>query len=1128
MRVQSLAIPRHRTLTDNERMLGRRRSACEEGDAVGRGRRNSKADIKKIRIFAYNRPGQHMVSRESDAYRRKETGNGKDLATTPSEAMACVINMMNDHRGDLGVISESTTTEDERAAVIGRWDLEGYGASVACGEREGDTDADANTGQTGATSGAGTSSDPQNAKRGRGRTRCGVTIVWNTDKLKKVEPEQEVDIIAARVRRVVLETLDGKHRISVYGAYMPDTGKSNDEIVKAWKELREAIRYDTHEKVLIIGDMNAVTRKWVEERGRKMGTADTEMDDLLETEQMESLGTGVATHRGGREIDHIIVDAQTRARASEAEVMPGEKDDHQIVHADIIIAEGNADEGQHRRIGVKLDDWDEAEWATYVNETGSMKNMWQIGGETWTRTGGGKSYIEEAQAMMEAAATAIRNKRKKGKTRRDEDGDEERPAAKTHRASLCEQIGRWSRLAGEAERYRGETGEDANDIGDAEQRRIYKALWHHAKLRKVIKRERHGGDAARAQAARDACRHHLQKMSKRLEKMDSTERAVGERAAVHELERLIATTKQGLIRDVFRILNRARGRRTARTAKITRIIEKAPPPQQGPDTTHEEPAAVRAAAARHGERTLRAVPVATRVMATLIKELLPQNSDGGGGDTSGAQRGREEDERDDTTSVVERVCSWENFKRALAKCKAKKGTGKDGFNAYLLLRAPEWLQRAYWEATMRCIRTEEYPEVWREWIAMLTLKTGGTASDIAQYRDLWLVPHGQKLVMHMLSNEYDEVNAKVIPGSQAGWESERMCAEMIVTVRLMIEQAAIEGREICIGFQDLSTCFMSIVKEIQFQLEAALGVEPEISAVIKALHTNVTGQFETEHGLSDAFPLDRGTGQGDPNGGSRAKMPIAMGQWAVSKYARGFAVTKGENGRVPQLYYADDGSFITESTADLQAIFDLNWYLMKMSGMAVKVKGKEKTAYMAVRYENGIARNIEGAPMRLLDGTEIPQIRAPRSIKRATSTARGQTSKVEDDVQTARQTAVEAAAVEIYKYLGTPITAQWQKGMEPARQKTRRDATRLMKMVGALTQLNADEMQRAMNAAMEGVVGAAARGTVMTMEDCDAIEVARRDAIERQGAGTAYPKAHLYAAEEDGGEGSMHTHVRIR
>ena len=128
---------------------------------------------------------------------------------------------------------------------------------------------------------------------------------------------------------------------------------------------------------------------------------------------------------------------------------------------------------------------------------------------------------------------------------------------------------------------------------------------------------------------------------------------------------------------------------------------------------------MRAAAARHGERTLRAVPVATRVMATLIKELLPQNSDGGGGDTSGAQSGTEEDERDDTTSVMERVCSWENFKRALAKCKAKKGTGKDGFNAYLLLRAPEWLQRAYWEATMRCIRTEEYPEVWREWILSL-------------------------------------------------------------------------------------------------------------------------------------------------------------------------------------------------------------------------------------------------------------------------------------------------------------------------------------------------------------------------------------------------------------------------
>eukprot|EP00315_Gephyrocapsa_oceanica_P023016 CAMPEP_0185393062 /NCGR_PEP_ID=MMETSP1364-20130426/77739_1 /TAXON_ID=38817 /ORGANISM="Gephyrocapsa oceanica, Strain RCC1303" /LENGTH=91 /DNA_ID=CAMNT_0027995127 /DNA_START=101 /DNA_END=374 /DNA_ORIENTATION=- len=36
-------------------------------------------------------------------------------------------------------------------------------------------------------------------------------------------------------------------------------------------------------------------------------------------------------------------------------------------------------------------------------------DMWQIGGETWTwtRTGGGKSYIKEAQAMMEDAAEVV-------------------------------------------------------------------------------------------------------------------------------------------------------------------------------------------------------------------------------------------------------------------------------------------------------------------------------------------------------------------------------------------------------------------------------------------------------------------------------------------------------------------------------------------------------------------------------------------------------------------------------------------------------------------------------------------------------------------------------------------------
>ena len=109
---------------------------------------------------------------------------------------------------------------------------------------------------------------------------------------------------------------------------------------------------------------------------------------------------------------------------------------------------------------------------------------------------------------------------------------------------------------------------------------------------------------------------------------------------------------------------------------------------------------------------------------------------------------------------------------------------------------------------------------------MLTLKPGGDAQDIGQYRDLWLVPHGQKLVMHMLNAEYVGATGWSVPGSQAGWEPGRSCTEQVLALRLMTEHAALADRVLCVGFQDLSTCFMSILKSIQSEVEQHLGSRP--------------------------------------------------------------------------------------------------------------------------------------------------------------------------------------------------------------------------------------------------------------------------------------------------------------
>lgn len=117
--------------------------------------------------------------------------------------------------------------------------------------------------------------------------------------------------------------------------------------------------------------------------------------------------------------------------------------------------------------------------------------------------------------------------------------------------------------------------------------------------------------------------------------------------------------------------------------------------------------------------------------------------------------------------------------------------------------------------------------------------------------------------------------------------------------------------------------------------------------MVEALHREVEGRYETAHGLSGGFVVDRGTGQGCHNGPARAKLTLAPAQRAVTAECAGYKIREGPGGRITQLYFADDACFLAGSIADVQAMFDLNWFLAKISGLTIKVKRAEKTAYMA-------------------------------------------------------------------------------------------------------------------------------------------------------------------------------------
>jgi hypothetical protein len=70
-------------------MLGKSRSACEEGGAV--------AKEEGLVIATYNRPGQHMEERKGD-YSCGGLGNGRDLVSVPNEALKCVLEIVKEQK----------------------------------------------------------------------------------------------------------------------------------------------------------------------------------------------------------------------------------------------------------------------------------------------------------------------------------------------------------------------------------------------------------------------------------------------------------------------------------------------------------------------------------------------------------------------------------------------------------------------------------------------------------------------------------------------------------------------------------------------------------------------------------------------------------------------------------------------------------------------------------------------------------------------------------------------------------------------------------------------------------------------------------------------------------------------
>eukprot|EP00965_Chrysotila_dentata_P253643 6211350-Pleurochrysis_carterae.AAC.1 len=210
-----------------------------------------------------------------------------------------------------------------------------------------------------------------------------------------------------------------------------------------------------------------------------------------------------------------------------------------------------------------------------------------------------------------------------------------------------------------------------------------------------------------------------------------------------------------------------------------------------------------------------------------------------------------------------------------------------------------------------------------------------------------------------------------------------MATEHSLTVRIMEERCEWHRKPCIKGYVDMGSFFMSVNHAVQWEIESAMGVSETIVSIIKALREGkgetlggLSGKYETAYGVTEPVDIQKGLGQGDLLSPVRSKLILAIIQKAMQRLVPGIEFNRKGVREAPFLIYADDGIILTDSINILQLAMEVIWVMTKILGLNMQIKGKKKTAWSGVYYnEEGRESDITGWEVVLPDGEIIPQLK---------------------------------------------------------------------------------------------------------------------------------------------------------
>ena len=441
--------------------------------------------------------------------------------------------------------------------------------------------------------------------------------------------------------------------------------------------------------------------------------------------------------------------------------------------------------------------------------------------------------------------------------------------------------------------------------------------------------------------------------------------------------------------------------------------------------------------------------------------------------------------------------------RDVVRSMPPKAVGISGIAIAQLRRASTTLLRAAYEAVMDDADGQDVSERWHVIMYVLLEKKAPNDPElVGDRREIALTEHDVKALLQCVRRVcYARVVGR-ISKHNLGWVPGYGCNDVALGSAWATQQASVLSQSIWLLYIDMAQFFPRIHRECLKIGELAHGLPDEVvrlAARVYGAHVDDPNVakcvYDSSGGLSESFSNGCGALMGCPLSTDRARIFLNSIVVAIDSTVRGFklwgadgARVAGEWRRVAQLMAADDWLGIFDDAGELRKAWALWVAWEPMVGAKLGIKAADKTVLTGALRRDGRVFTVPDPGLYTTDGRKVP-VRPPSYA---------------------------------YKHVG-----KWRRGDGCDRTARSKFVQAIKGAISRVRAMHCSATRRQLMVVSSALIGGLAecylQDTYLTFDECDALEAAWRNVINRKlKRARDTPRAELYADRWEAGRTRRH------